>query len=61
MLVFVEEVVGGEGSWDQVLDDMSKVQSSEFGLCLCVSIQGCLECGTVCILLRVLQQIALLA
>ena len=61
MLVFVEEVVGGEGSWDQVLDDMSKVQSSEFGLCLCVIIQGCLECRMVCMLLRVLQQIALLA
>jgi len=33
MLAFVEEVVvWGEGSWDQVLDAMSKVQSSEFGL-----------------------------
>jgi hypothetical protein len=33
MLAFVDRVVGGgEGSWDQVFDDMSKVQSSELGL-----------------------------
>jgi len=33
MLAFVEGViVGGEGSWDQVLDAISKVQSSDFGL-----------------------------
>jgi hypothetical protein len=39
MLALVDGVVvGGEGSCDQVLDAMSKVQSSEFGLWICVSL-----------------------
>jgi hypothetical protein len=40
MLAFVDGVVGGgEGSCDQVFDAMSKVQSSELGLWLQVSLQ----------------------
>jgi hypothetical protein len=43
MLEFVDGVViGGEGSCDHVLDDISKVQSSELELWLNVRLQSCI-------------------